>query len=520
MTLAGGAGHHRPLVFFIGAGPGDPGLISVRGLEGIKAADVIVHDPRIPESLLKHARPGTEIIDVGHDTTQGLGHEAISYLLADKAREGKLVARLSWGDSFVFDRGGEEALFLREQGVPYEVVPGIPAAIAIPAYAGVPVTYPGGGDTLTLVRGYEDENRTLADIDWHSLAALRGTIVCYAYGHQLPKLLEKLLSGGWPSDGQAMVVYNGTLGSQETYTGTVSELHEAMSVHVRRAPAMLVAGAVVGFREHLRWFDVRPLFGRRVLVTRPRGQAAELSDRLSALGAQPVEAPMIRIAPPEDREPLRQAASLASTFDWIIFTSANAVDAFMTALFETGHDVRALAAPQLCAVGTATAERLARYSIVVDLVPEEFRAEAVVAAVTREPIEGRRVLLPKADVGREVIAEHLRVAGADVTEVVAYRTVMDEGQDEPDVYGMLLDGRIDVVTFTSPSAVRSFANRYGAEQSADLLRKTVVASIGPVTSEAAEQLGIPVTVQPSTSTIPALVDALAAHFGGRPQGTA
>lgn len=519
MSRADGVGSGQPLVFLIGAGPGDPGLMSVRGLDCVRTADVIVHDPRIPKALLEEAKNGAEIIDIGHAPAQGMAHEAISYLLADKAREGKLVARLSWGDSFVFDRGGEEALFLREQGVPYEIVPGIPAAIAIPAYAGVPLSYQGAGDTITLVRGYEDEDRTLAHIDWKSLAALRGTIVCYAYGHELPKLLDKLIGGGWPVDGQVMVVYNGTLGNQETYTGTAAELLETLRDQTRRTPAMLVAGAVVGFREHLRWFDVRPLFGKRVLVTRPRGQAAELSDRLAAYGAQPVQAPLIRIAPPEDRDPLRLAAAAAGTFDWIIFTSANAVDAFMTALFEGGRDVRALAAPQLCAVGIATAERLARYSLTVDLVPDEFRAEAVVAAVTAlETVNDRRILLPRADIGREYIGEHLRELGAEVVEVIAYRTVLEDGQgpNDPDVYGMLLQNQIEVVTFTSPSAVRNFARLYGAEQSADLLRNTVVATIGPATAEAAEQLGITVTVRPTTSTIPALVDAVAAHFATAP----
>jgi uroporphyrinogen III methyltransferase/synthase len=493
--------------------------MSVRGLECVRAADVIVHDPRIPKAILREARSGTEIIDIGRASAQGMAHEAISYLLADKAREGKLVARLSWGDSFVFDRGGEEALYLSEQGVPYEIVPGIPAAIAIPAYAGVPLSYKGAGDTITLVRGYEDEDRTLADIDWKSLAALRGTIVCYAYGHELPKILDKLLGGGYPDDGQVMVVYNGTLGSQDTYTGTAAELLESLRDHTRRTPAMLVAGAVVGFREHLRWFDVRPLFGKRVLVTRPRGQAAELSERLAAYGAQPIEAPMIRIAPPEDRGPLRVAAAAAGTFDWIIFTSTNAVDAFMTALFEGGRDVRALAAPQLCAVGVATAERLARYSLTVDLVPDEFQAEAVVAALTaHETVRDRRVLVPRADIGREYIAEQLRERGAEVVEVVAYRTMLEEGQgpDDPDAYGMLLQNTIDVVTFTSPSAVRNFARIYGAEQMADLLRNTVVAAIGPATAEAAAQLGIAVSVQPAIHTIPALVDALAVHFAAAP----
>ena len=503
------------VVYLIGAGPGDPGLITVRGLECVRAADVIVYDHLVPERLLRYARRDAELIDVGTASPKPMAQEAISYLLADKAREGKTVARLKWGDPFVFDRGGEEALYLHEQGVAFEVIPGIPAGIAVPAYAGVPVTYPGGGDTLTLVRGFEDESRTVADIDWASLARLEGTVVCYAGAHQLPRILEALRAHGWPAQGQGVVVYNGTLPSQETIAGTIDELIATVRDSPRKAPAILLAGRVAGFREHLRWYDTRPLFGRRVLVTRPRAQAAELVDRLAALGADSVEAPMIRIEAPEDVEPLQRAAATAYAFDWIVFTSANSVEAFMTMLLDGTRDVRALKGPRLCTVGTGTAEALAKYGLKVDLIPHEFTAEGVIAAMTdRGSLNGARVMLPRADIGREVIGDRLRASGAAVTEVIAYRTVLQDSQrdDDPDVYKMLLEGGLDVVTFTSASAVRNFARIYGADQVADLLKNTVVAVIGPVTADAATQLGIPVTIQPATYTISALVDAIAAHF--------
>lgn len=505
----------QPAVYLIGAGPGDPGLITVRGLECLRAADVVIHDHLVSSRLLKHARTGAELIDVGHAAPQPMAQEAISYLLAEKARENKTVARLKWGDPFVFDRGGEEALFLHEQNVPYEVVPGIPAAIGVAAYAGVPLTYPGGGDTITLVRGYEDERRTVPDIDWSSLAKVGGTIVCYAGAQQLPRILDALAANGWPADDQAVVVYDGTMTSQHTISGTLHELLERMREHHRRDAAILIVGPVVGFREHLRWFDSRPLFGKRVLVTRPRDQAADLVDRLAALGAEPVEAPMIRIAPPQDLAPLRRAAEHAGDYDWIIFTSGNAVESFMDVLLEGHRDVRALKGPLLCTIGTGTAERLARYGVKVDVIPSEFRAEAVVEAIAaRGSVENARVLLPRGDIAREVIAEHLREQGALVTDVIAYRTILDDTarEDEPDIYGMMLQGRIDVVTFTSASAVRNFARVFGAEPAVDLLKNTVVASIGPVTAEAAAQLGIAVNVQPATYTIPALVDAIAGYF--------
>ena len=505
----------RPAVYLIGAGPGDPGLMTVRGLECLRTADVVIHDHLIAKAVLKEARRNAELIDVGIAAPQGMAQEAISILVAEKAREGRLVARLKWGDPFVFDRGGEEALFLHEQGIPFEVVPGIAAGTAVPAYAGVPVTYPGGGDTITLVRGYEDESRTAPDIDWASLAKLDGTVVCYAGAHQLLDITEALVARGWAADEPALVVYNGTLPSQETVATTIGELRERLRAQPRREPAILVLGRVVGFRDHLRWFDARPLFGLRVLVTRPREQATDLVDRLTALGADTIEAPMIRIVPPVDPTPLLKAAEDPSAFDWIVFTSANSVEGFMTALLSLHRDVRALKGPRLCTVGPATAERLRRYSVVADVVPGEYRAEAVASALAQHgDLTGTRVLLPRSDIGREIIAEQLRTAGAVVTDVIAYRTVLDEIQREgdPDVYKMLLEGRIDVVTFTSASAVRNFVKVCGEEQVIDLLKPTTVAVIGPVTAEAAREAGIAVSVQPSAYTIGALVDALTEHF--------
>jgi uroporphyrinogen III methyltransferase/synthase len=338
--------------------------------------------------------------------------------------------------------------------------------------------------------------------------------MCYGSGQQISHILDSLVANGCAPDTPAAIVVDGTLPTQKTYQGTVASLLQDAPARPRRE-ALLIVGRVVAFREHLRWFDQRPLFGRRVVITRPREQAVELVDRLAAFGAEPIEAPMIRIVPAEDPGPLEDAAAHASEFDWIVFTSANAVDAFMRALFEGELDVRALKGPRLCAVGSATAERLSSYRLRVDLVPHEFRSEAAFEALNRlGPLDGVRVLLPRADIGREVLAEDLRTAGAIVTEVIAYRTIVDEGQrdGDPDIYGMLLERRIDAVTFTSASAVRNFAQVYGVEQSADLLRHTVVAAIGPVTAEAATNLGIRVTVQPATYTVPALVDALAAHF--------
>jgi uroporphyrinogen III methyltransferase/synthase len=503
------------IVYLIGAGPGDPGLITVRGLKYLEAADVVLYDHPVHGRLLRHAKPGAEMIDVGHAAPQPLEQEAICYLLTEKAREGKTVARLKWGDPFMFDSGGAEALFLHEQGVPFEVVPGVPAGIAAPCYAGIPITYPGGGDIVSFVRGHEDHDKTKTSVDWTSLARLDGTIVCYAGPQRVPEIIHALLSHGRPADDATALVYGGTLPTQETVTGTLQEIGKKTALPVDRRPAVLVVGRVAALREHLRWFDSRPLFGKRLLVTRPRDEAAELVDRLESMGAEAIEAPMIRILPPEDYGPLDAACRNIATFAGIVFASARAVEAFIPRLLASPLDLRALHGVKLCAVGSATAERLLQYGLKVDVTPSEFRAEALVRAVSDAgDVRGRRFLLPRADIGREIVADELRRLGAEVTEVVAYRTIAAESErdGEPDVFQMLLERRIDVVTFTSASAVRNLVNLLGADPAADLLRTTIVASIGPVTAEAAGRLGIQTTIMPAQFTVPALVEAIVKHF--------
>jgi uroporphyrinogen III methyltransferase / synthase len=506
-------------VSIVGAGPGDPGLISVRGLRALKAADVVVYDHLVHARLLRSARADAERIDVGPAAPEPMQQDAICFLLAEKAREGKSVVRLKWGDPYVFDSGGREAMFLHEQGVPFEVIPGIPAAIGAPGYAGVPVTYPGAGDTLVLVRGHEAETDEPPDVDWARLAGLAGTIVCYGSARQIASIVRKLIANGRAADETAALIYNGTMPDQKTIDGPLERLAEEASRTQPRIPAILVVGAVAGLRAHLRWFDERPLFGRRIVVTRSREQAAELVEMLEDLGAEAIEAPAIRVGPPDNLEPLDRAAADVASFDWIVFTSANGVDHFMRRLLAGPSDVRALGGVKICTIGPSTASRLSRYGIKVDLTPDEYRAEAIVDVLKAQgDLHGKRFLLPRADISRELLADELREAGADVTEVAAYRTLPADAErdGDRDVYRMLLDRQVDAITFTSASTVRNFVTMIGEEPAADLLRTTVIASIGPVTAEAAQQLGIQTTVMPTTYTIPALVQALVNHFAGPP----
>jgi uroporphyrinogen III methyltransferase/synthase len=500
-----------PCVYIVGAGPGDPGLITVRGRRCLESADVVIYDHQVGHGVLRLAPPEAEKIDVGPAAPRPLDQEAISLLLAEKAREGRVVVRLKWGDPFVFDSGGKEALFLHEQRIPFQVVPGVPAAVGVPAYAGIPVTYPAAGDVVMLVRGYESAAEAAPAVDWTTLARVDGTLMCYAGAEQIARMCEALVAHGRSPDESAALVYRGTTPAQHTIAGRLADI--AGQARASEA-ALLVIGAVAGLREHLRWFDDRPLFGRRIVVTRSREQAGEFVEMLEERGAEAIHAPALRIAPPEDLDTLDAACGAASTFDWIVFTSANAVDYFMRRLLAVS-DVRELKGVRICAIGSSTAERVNRYGIRVDLVPEEYHTEALVEALSEtSPLAGVRFLLPKADIAREVLADELRASGAHVTEVVAYRTMIasaerDGGQD---VYRMLLDRQIDAVTFTSASSVRNFVKMLGEDQAVDLLRTTVVACIGPVTAEAAQQLGIATTVMPERFTIPDLVDALVEHF--------
>ena len=511
------------VVYLIGAGPGDPSLLTVKGDRYLRSADVVVYDHLVHRRMLSLVRPDAERIDVGPAAPRRLEQDAICLLLAEKVREGKTVARLKWGDPFVFDSGGKEALFLHEQGLPFEVVPGIPAGIGSPTYAGIPVTYPEAGDTLTLVRGDEGETSVPPDVAWKDLARIQGTIVTYASGPQLAAMATALQRHGRPASEPAALIYRGTLPDQHTIQGTLDEIAALVGQPGHRGRAVLVVGRVAALRQHLRWYDVRPLFGRRIIVTRPRAQAAELVTRLEQFGADIIEAPTIQIVAPTDPAPLDRACAQVDTFDWAVFTSANAVSYFMHHLLAGAGDIRDLKGVRLCAVGPATAEALAGYGLRVDLVPEEYRAEAVVSAFCRDrDLTGTRILLPRADRARDLLPVRLRGAGAEVTTVTAYRTtsVDFEAAGNPDIYRLLLERRVDVVTFTSGSSVESFAKALGPDQAADLLKPIDVACIGPVTRDVASRLGIATTIMPADYTIPAMVHAIVEHVAehGRREG--
>jgi uroporphyrinogen III methyltransferase / synthase len=508
----------RGRVVLIGAGPGDPGLLTVRGQRVLAEADVIVYD-RDVERLLRLARADAERIEVGAPAEGATAQDAIAMLVAEKAREGRLVARLKWGDPFLFGSGAKEALFLHEQHVPFEVVPGVPLAMGS-AYAGVPITYPGGQDALIFLRGHETAGAAGPDVNWQALAALDGTIAAYTTGRQAATILDRLIANGRAATQTGALITSGTLPHQQTRTGSLAELRD--SADQDDTPALLIVGDVAGLRGYLRWFDQRPLFGRRIVVTRSRDQARALVETLEGLGAQTIEAPTFRLVAPEDPEAIDRAAAHAADYHWLIFESANAAGRFMSTLLNGSRDLRVLGQVRVAAIGPSTADRLAAFGLRADVVVPEYGTEAVVRALEGfGPLTGTRVLVVRPDHGkvdqaRDTLATELSHRGASATDLVAYQTLAGapESDAAQEIYRQLLEGAVDAVTFTTPTALQRFAGLIGREQVADLLGQTLVVAIGPVTATAAEALGITAVVA-DEYTVDGMVTTLVRELANR-----
>ncbi|MGQ9571911.1 MAG: uroporphyrinogen-III C-methyltransferase [Dehalococcoidia bacterium] len=504
----------KGLVYLVGAGPGDPGLITVKGLACLRKADVIVYDRLVSPALLREAPAGCELIDVGKSPRRHtLPQDEINALLVEKALAGKVVVRLKGGDPFLFGRGGEEAEALAEAEVRFEVVPGVTSAIAAPAYAGIPVTHRDHTSTFAVVTGHEDPSKADSGIDWQKLATGMGTIVFLMGVGNLPQIVAKLIEHGRDPQTPVAIVERGTEAGQKTATGTLADIAERAREADIRPPAVTVVGEVVRLRGKLRWFDTKPLFGKRVLVTRAREQASALSERLRELGAEPLEYPTIEIAPPKDVAPLDEAIARLDTYHWLIFTSANGVRAFADRMGEQGMDIQALERLRIAAIGPATAETLAGHSLRADYVPDIYTTDAIAAGIG--DIAGQRILLPRAERAPKQLAQALRGKGAVVDEVTAYRTVAAGAPEE--LKALLADGQIDIVTFTSSSTVRNLVAGLQGQDAGTALSGCLVACIGPVTARTAKRLGVGVDVVAREHTIAGLVEAIVAAVaeGGR-----
>ncbi|MCR5438731.1 MAG: uroporphyrinogen-III C-methyltransferase [Selenomonas sp.] len=501
------------MVYLVGAGPGDYRLISLKAVDCLKMAEVVVYDRLADDRILQWAPDDAEYIYVGKaSSNHTMKQEDINQLLVDKAKEGKCVVRLKGGDPFVFGRGGEEGLLLQENGLPFEIVPGITSAISVPAYAGIPVTHRAVATSFAVVTGHEDPTKGKSNMRWEHLSTGVDTLVFLMGVANLPHITKKLIENGRPADTPAAVIRWGTKPEQRVLMTTVGTAAEEVAKANLKPPAIFIVGDVVNLREKLQWFDepkTHPLFGKTVLVTRARSQASKLTARLEQLGAKVIETPAIRIEEPADHyEVLDAAIGKLRDYQWLIFTSANGVDRFFDRLMKAGKDARALGYAQLAAIGSATAAKLKEYGLVADVVPKEFRAEGVLEALKGKLPPHAKILIPRAQEAREILPEKLREQGAVVDVAPAYRTVAAEVDAEA-LKAKLAAGEIDLVTFTSSSTVTNLIKIIG---SAAALAHSKTAVIGPVTAATAKNNGIEPDIVAEEYTIDGLVEAIKANI--------
>jgi len=499
-------------VYLIGAGPGDPGLITVRGRECIALADVVIYDYLANGELLKHAKPDAELIYAGkiggahnHDQAQ------INELLVAKAAAGKRVARLKGGDPFVFGRGGEECEALVAAGISFEVIPGVTAGIGAAAYAGIPLTHRQVTTSVAFVTGHENPEKEISAVDWEKLSLGSGTIVFYMGVKNLPQITANLMASGRSADTPVALIRWGTRAEQEVLTGRLADIADRARKSGFKAPAITVVGEVVNLRQKLRWFDNRPLFGRNILVTRAADQAGEFSRQLALQGARVFECPTIALQEPDSLADLDAAIDEISTYDWLILTSGNAVRHFFSRLYQRGLDARAFAACRIAAVGPKSAAAVREYGIVPDLVPADYKAEGVVAEFGRLNISGKKILFPRADKARELIPTALTAMGAMVSAPVAYCNRLPE-ELPPEALLALEEHRIDCVTFTASSTVENLSAMLGENRFLRLLDGVKVASIGPITTKTCLDLGLKVDIEPEQYTLEKLTEQIVKFF--------
>jgi uroporphyrinogen III methyltransferase/synthase len=489
-------------VWLVGAGPGDPGLLTLKGARALAQCDVLVYDYLVSPAIVALAPPDCEKIYVGKQAgAHTLSQDEITALIVDLGRGGKKVVRLKGGDVFVFARGGEEAHALSQAGVPFEIVPGITSAIAAPAYAGIPVTHRAHNTSFTIATGHEDPAKGFSSLDFAKLANRKATTIFLMAMGNLAGIVTKLREHGLEGDTPVGIVHEGTKPAQEVLTATLDTVVAEVARSGITAPAVVVIGDVVRERERIRWFDVQPLFGKRVLVTRPAHQADDVATLLWEAGAEPILAPTIAIGPPDDPAAARDAVARVREYAWIVFTSRNGADAFFDRLGELGRDARAFGDVRIAAIGPKTAAALASRGIQVDLVPPAYVNEAVAAELLTRTAPGDRILIYRAQEARDVLPDTLRAGGRRVDVVAAYATHFVDDAELGEK-----TARADVVTFTSSSTVAGFL--HNVSHAAEILAGKTVAAIGPITAQTARDAGIRVDVVAEEFTVDGLLRAL------------
>ncbi len=510
-----------PMVYLVGAGPGDPGLITIRGKQLLERAEVIIYDYLASRKLLKYVPRDAEFIYAGkkggskHTHTQA----EINQMLIDRALSGRMVVRLKGGDPFIFGRGGEEIEELVAAGIPFEVVPGVTSATAAATYAGIPITHRQYTATVAFVTGHEDPTKKESNVAWDKISTGVGTIVVYMGIKNLASITEKVIKYGRDPKTPVAVVRWASTSEQQTVVGTLENIAEVVIKNNIKPPSLVIIGEVVNLRDTINWYEKRVLFSKRVVVTRTREQASELVDLLENYGAECIEYPTISLEPLDSSEILDRALTEIDTYQWVLFTSINAVDYFFKRLFELGMDVRDLKGPKVAAVGRVTAEALASRGIRADLLPEEFTGDGLAETLINEGVTGLNILIPRALKARETLPEKLSRVGAEVTVAPVYQNVLPKSSAgehlKDDLRQALEEKRVDMVTFTSSSTVKNFVtllDTSGPDELQRLMSGVAVAAIGPITAKTAESHGLKVDVQPVEYTIPGLVESIVTYF--------
>ncbi len=500
-------------VYLVGAGPGNPELISVRGLNLIKKAEVLIYDYLANAKLLKFAHPQAQLIYVGKKAGQHtLKQEKINQLIIDKAKAGYQVVRLKGGDSFIFGRGGEEAEILVEHGIDFEIVPGITSAISVPAYAGIPLTHRDYTVGVAFFTGHEKEGKKKSAICWDKIATGIGTLVFLMGVGNLQHIVSQLIKHGRAPDTPIALIRWGTTPQQKTVVGVLDNIVQRVKEQGLKPPAIIVVGKVVKLRDKLSWFEKKPLYGKGIVVTRSRSQVSLLSERLSALGAEVFEFPTIQIEPVNDYSALDAALDKLSKYDWLIFTSINGVKYFLERLEHQGLDIRALCGLKLCAIGPATAQAIKDLHLKCDYVPAEYRAEAIISGLADIGIKNKRLLIPRAAEARAILPEQLSKQGAKVEVVPTYKTVEPDTNKE-ELRKLFENKKVNLVTFTSSPTVHNFVKLLGKDNLPVLLDGVSIASIGPITADTALKYGLSSQIMPDEYTIPALAEAIRQQVG-------
>lgn len=499
-------------VILIGAGPGDPGLLTIKGKEWIEKGDIVIYDYLANERFLDYARADAEKIYVGKkggDHT--LSQWQINELIIKKAKEGKLIVRLKGGDPFVFGRGGEEAEELANAGIAFEIVPGVTAAISVPAYAGIPLTHRDFTSTVAFITGHEDPTKEQSDIAWDKISTGIGTLIFFMGVKNLPNIAGNLVKHGRDKKTPVSIIRWGTTFKQETIVGTLENIVEMAAKKEMKPPSIIIVGDVVKLKEKLDWFETKPLYKKQIIVTRAREQASDFACLLENQGAFPIQFPTIKTVPPDSWESLDHAIQSIDKYDWLIFTSVNGVKYFLDRLRENQKDIRDLKGIKLCAIGPKTAEVIEKLGINIDFVPSEYKAEAVIEGLGSKEINGKKILIPRASEAREILPKELAKMGAIVNVVEAYKTIRPVEKTDK-IRDMLKNKEISAITFTSSSTVTNFVSMFEKDEISGLVNGVAIACIGPITAKTAEKCGLKASIVPDNYTIESFTDAIVDFF--------